>query len=74
MLRMSFALGCFHLVVFLVILARNDMVAAFHDGCWGTKTILVCTIFTMSFWLSNEFIMGGFLSMTKWISMIFLLY
>jgi len=74
MLRMSFALGVFHLIVFIVILARNDVVAAFHDGCWGTKTILVLSIFVMSFWLSNTYIMGSFLSMTKWISMIFLLY
>lgn len=74
MLRMSFALCIFHSIVFLVILARNDIVAAFHDGCWGTKTILVCTIFIISLWFSNDFIMGGFLKLTKWISMIFLLY
>ena len=74
MLRMSFALCIFHTLVFLIILARNDLVAAFHDGCWGTKALFVTLIFIVSLWFSNDFIMGGFLKMTKWISMIFLLY
>ena len=61
MLRMSLSLCIFHTLVFLIILARNDLVAAFHDGCWGTKTILVSSIFVMSLWFSNDFVMGGFL-------------
>lgn len=40
-LRMSFTLFCFHLFMFVVVCARNGMAAAFHDGCWIFKCLLI---------------------------------
>ena len=74
MLRMSFALCCFHILMFLMILARNDMVAAIHDGCWGTKFGLVCLLYTASFWYGNDFFLIGYLNLTKWVGTMFLIY
>lgn len=64
MLRMSFALCCFHVLMFLIILARNDIVAEIHDGCWATKFGLVILLFIASFWYGNEFFVIGYLNFT----------
>lgn len=74
MLRMSFALAIFHTFVFILILARNDIVASFHDGCWGTKFFLVSAIFVFTMWVSNDFFLLTYLNFTKWVSVIFLIY
>lgn len=74
MLRMSFVLFCFHLFVFLVILARNEAVAAFHDGCWGTKFALVGILYFASFYLGNDFFLNLYLDASKIVSSLFLIY
>jgi len=74
MLRMSFSLALFHLLIFVLILARNDIVASIHDGCWGIKFFLVSIIFIVSFWISNDFFMNTYLVISKWVSIIFLIY
>lgn len=71
--RMSFSLFCIHLLVFLLILARNSTVAAFHDGCWGTKFLLTLALFIGSMWISNDF-MKGYMVMTRVVSTFFLVY
>lgn len=40
-LRMSFTLFCFHLLMFVIVCSRNSVAAAFHDGCWLFKALLV---------------------------------
>ena len=75
MARMSFVLACFHLFVFIIILARNGPAAAFHDGCWGTKYALVGAGYVATiYWLPNGFVMGFYLTLTEWISVFFLIY
>lgn len=72
-IRMSFILFLFHLLVFIIILARNSVVAAFHDGCWFTKFLLVLAGYIGSMWIPNGF-MIGYLQLTKWVSLFFLIY
>lgn len=60
--------------MFLIILARNDMVASIHDGCWGSKFGLVVLLFLASFWYGNDFFVIGYLNLTKWVGTIFLIY
>jgi len=72
-IRMSFTLCCFHIFVFLVCLARNEMAAGFHDGCWGVKFLFVFGLFTGSMWINNNF-MKGYMDMTRVVSTFFLMY
>jgi len=70
---MSFVLFLFHLLVFVIILSRNQMAAAFHDGCWGTKSLIVFAGWVASMWIGADFI-KGYLYVTKWLSTVFLIY
>ena len=72
-IRMSFALTIFHLFMFTVVITRNQMAAAFHDGCWLTKVLLVAAVFTGSMWINNSF-METYMSLSKYVSTVFLIY
>lgn len=71
-IRMSFVLACFHVLVFCVILARNTPAAIFHDGCWGTKFLFVLAFFIGSMWIDNSFF-KGYMHFTRVVSIFFLL-
>ena len=71
-IRMSFILACFHAIVFLFILARNTTAALFHDGCWGFKILIVLGFFIGSLWIPNTFF-SGYMSFTRYVSVLFLL-
>lgn len=73
-LRMSFTLFCFHLFIFVIICARNSMAAAFHDGCWMFKGLLIVGGFAVQCYFGNDFYMDGTLKVSRWISAIFLIY
>jgi hypothetical protein len=70
---MSFVLFLFHLAVFLIICARNEMAAAFHDGCWMAKSLLVAAGFIGSMWIPQAF-MVMYLNLAKWLSALYVLY
>ena len=53
--RISFALAVFHVVIFFIILFRSTMAAIVHDGCWGVKYLLVLAMFIGSLWIPNDF-------------------
>ena len=72
-IRMSFVLLLFHLTVFLIILARNEMAAAFHDGCWMFKSLVVMAGFIASMWIPND-TMIMYLNFSKYLSAIYVLY
>lgn len=72
-IRMSFVLVIFHLLTFLIILSRNEMAAAFHDGCWLFKNLFVLAAFIGSMWISNDF-MIVYLHISEWLSCIYLIY
>lgn len=71
---MSFILVLFHLMVFLVCLARNEMAAAFHDGCWGFKFLMIAGGYIGSFWIDSSFFTNFYMPVTFWLSAIFLFY
>ena len=74
LMRMSFSLLCFHFLVFLILLGRNEAAAAFHDGCWLTKFLLMSGIYVGSFSLPNHFFLSTYMSLSKYASTIFLVY
>jgi len=53
---------------------RTDFAAAFHDGCWGTKFIIVFAIWAASLWIPNDPVMNGYLQFARIVSVIFLFY
>lgn len=72
--RMSFVLVLFHCLIFVITLARNEMAANFHDGCWGTKFFLVGAGFISSWWIDSWFFNSFYLVVGKYLSALFLLY
>jgi len=54
-MRMTFALFCFHLVILIAILPRNGCASVIHDAGWTLKTILVFALFIGFFWVPIDF-------------------
>jgi hypothetical protein len=71
-IRMSFVLACFHLIVFIVILGRNAAASIFHDGVWGIKFLFVLCFFIGTMWIPNSFFIG-YMTFARIISIAFLL-
>ena len=72
--RMSFILCCFHMLMFLICLARNDMASALHDGCWAIKCLMVAGGYIGSFWINSSFFTGFYMPAAMWVSVVFLFY
>ena len=73
-IRMSFVLACFHLLMLLVTLPRNKCAAMIHDGFWGFKFLLVLAGFIASMWIENDPFFNGYMTFSKWVSTFFLTY
>lgn len=74
-IRMSFALAVFHLLTLLIIAVRTEPVAAYHDGCWCLKMVLVLGAFIGSFWIENDpFFLKGYMAMACVLSFGFLTF
>ena len=71
-IRMSFVLACFHLVVLCIILARNTFAQVFHDGCWSFKFLVVFLGFSGSLFIPNTFFQG-YMDFARYVSEGFLL-
>ena len=71
-IRMSFVLMCFHVVVLCVIIGRNTAASVFHDGCWGFKFIAVLIFFIITMWIPNSFF-EGYMIFSRVVSILFLL-
>jgi hypothetical protein len=74
LMRMSFAHLLTHSLVFLIILGRSTPCAVIHDGCWAFKGIVFLGIFVSTFWMDNGFFIRGYLSFSKYVSTVFLIY
>ena len=57
-LRMSFVLFIFHILVLLIILPRRQCSSMFHDGCWCSKFVFVIATYIAVFWIPNTFYRG----------------
>jgi len=45
----------------IIVSLRTDFAAAFHDGCWGAKFLIVAGILIGSLWIPNDPVMNGYL-------------
>ena len=72
--RMSFIMLLFHALIFVVILARNETAAYFHDGLWGIKFLVVGVGYVGTFWMDNSFFSKFYLPASKIVSIFYLLY
>lgn len=59
-------------MILCIILARNTAAAVFHDGCWGTKFLIVFGFFVGSMWIDNSFFQG-YMTFARIVSIVFLL-
>jgi hypothetical protein len=74
LIRMSWVLACFHAFMVLTILPRGDAAAQWHDGCWGTKSMIVFAGWVASQWLPNAPFIEGYMQMARAVSLLFLMY
>jgi hypothetical protein len=54
-IRMSFVLFMFHLIVLIAILPRANCSSNFHDGCWVLKFLLIAAGYVACFFIPNPF-------------------
>lgn len=73
LVRMSFVLAIFHIVVLLCSLCRTGFSAVFHDGCWFAKIIIVLGSWVATFWMPNSSL-DWYLSTAKWVSTAYLVF
>ena len=74
LVRTSWSLAIFHIIMLIIVSLRNDFAASFHDGCWGAKALIVAGIMMGSLWIPNDPVMNGYLEFARIVSVIFLLY
>jgi len=74
LVRMSFSLAIFQLLILLVTLFKNDKAAIIHDGWWTLKFIVVAALFTTSFFIPNAPVIDYYLIGAKFVSVAYLKY
>ena len=74
LIRISLVLAIFQLVIFLIVLMRNDAAAVIHDGWWGLKFIVVGCMFAGSMWIPNEPYIVQYMKFSRLVSIVFLSY
>ena len=73
-IRLSWSLAIFHIIMLIIVSLRNNFAAAFHDGCWGAKFLIVAGILIASLWIPNDPVMEGYLEFARIVSIFFLMY
>ena len=61
LVRTSWSLALFHIIMLIIVSLRNEAAAVFHDGCWGVKFIIVAGILVSSLWIPNDPVIDGYL-------------
>ena len=74
LIRLSWSLAIFHIIMLVIVSLRSNFSAAFHDGCWGAKFLIVAGILIPSLWIPNDPVMDGYLEFARIVSIIFLMY
>jgi hypothetical protein len=54
-LRMSFSLVLFHLVMLLILVPRQEVCGQINDGCWVLKYIILIGLYIASWFISQPF-------------------
>ena len=57
-LRASFILFLYHILILILIIPRTQCSSAIHDGFFTLKFIVLFGSFIASFWISNDFFKG----------------
>ena len=58
----------------IIVSLRTSFAAAFHDGCWGTKFLMIAGILVASLWIPNDPVINGYMEAARIISVVFLMY
>ena len=74
LVRISWALAWFQLLILLITLMRNDTAAILHDGWWTLKFFIVAALFIGSFWIPNSPTITGYMEFSRYVSVIYLSY
>lgn len=74
LIRTSWSLAIFHILMLIIVSLRTDFAAAFHDGCWGTKFLIVAGLLIGSLWIPNDPVINGYLEFARVVSVLFLIY
>lgn len=74
LIRTSWSLAIFHIIMLIIVSLRNNFAAAFHDGCWGAKFLIVAGILIASLWIPNDPVINGYLQFARIVSIFFLMY
>ena len=70
-LRMTFALACFHVLIILVILPRGQCSAVIHDSGWCLKFYIIVALFIGFFWIPISFFQA-WADISRYVSILFL--
>lgn len=70
-LRMTFALVIFHLLMLILIFPRNECASVIHDGGWFFKVIIITALYIGFFWLPMSFL-KAWAEISRYVSIIFL--
>ena len=54
-LRMTFALLIFHVLIIFLILPRGECSSVVHDGGWSIKFLIIFSLFIGFFWIPITF-------------------
>lgn len=57
-LRASFVLFCYHILILLLLIPRGNCASMVHDGFFTVKLTLIFIFYIASFWISNDFFSG----------------
>ena len=72
--RMSFVLAVFYLIMVCAILPRGDGSAQFHDGCWTFKALFVIVCWFGTMFIPTVPFITGYMQFARAVSLLFLMY
>jgi hypothetical protein len=71
---MAFVLCGFHLVVMCFMLIRGKMARNVNEGAFFIKILLIIGAFIGVMYISNDFFMGTFIDICRYVSIVFLAF
>lgn len=74
LVRMSWSLAIFQLLILVICLFKNDTAAVIHDGWWTLKFLIVAILFGTSFFIPNSPVIDYYLKGARYVSVGYLKY
>jgi hypothetical protein len=72
--RMTFVLAVFHLIVMGFICPKSTFASQFEGGCWSFKNLFIFGSFIASMWIPMASFFYGYLYFTRLFSLFFLIF